>query len=312
MTSPNPPGSLSRRDFLRLGTGAAALATLATQSPAAPPAPARARIPSSGLEVTRVGLGTWQTFDAGSDSAKRAQLREVLRAFAAAGGNVIDTSPMYGSSPTVLGDLLRDTGLRDSFFLATKVWTSGREAGERQMQEQLAQLQTERVELMQIHNLVDWRTHLTTLRRWQESGRARHIGITHYARGAGDDLARIVRQEKLDFVQYALSLEEPAAADSLLQTCADHGVAFIANRPFAEGDAFARVRGKSLPPWAEELGIATWGHFLLKWILSHPEVTCTIPGTSNPARVTENVGAAAGPIPTPLQRDRMRAYWKSL
>ncbi len=301
---------MQRRDFLRVGAGAALLAT--TGRALSIDVPQRAVIPSSELTVTRVGLGTWQTFDAGADVKLRARLVEVLRAFAAGGGEVIDTSPMYGSSPAVLGDLARETGLHSRFFLATKVWTSGRAAGEAQMQEQLRLLRTDRVELMQVHNLVDWRTQLATLRRWQEQGRARHIGITHYLPGAAADLERIVRSEKLDCVQFALSLEEPLAAERLLGVCADRGVAFIANRPFAEGDAFDRVRGKALPPWAAELGIATWGHFLLKWILSHPEVTCTIPGTSNPARVAENLAAAHGPPLDATQRDRLASHWRTL
>lgn len=300
---------MNRRDFIRVGAGAALLATGRARSV---DVPARAVIPSSGLSVTRVGLGTWRTFDAGNDPALRARLAEVLRVFVAGGGEVVDTSPMYGSSPAVLGDLAHDTGLRNRLFLATKVWTPGRAAGEAQMEEQLRQLRTDRVELMQIHNLVDWRTHLATLRRWQETGRARHIGITHYTPGAADELERIVRTEKIDFVQFALSLEEPRAADRLLGACAERGVAFIANRPFAEGGAFDRVRGKELPPWATELGIATWGQFLLKWILAHPEVTCTIPATSNPARVAENLAASHGPALDTTQRARLAAHWRDL
>ncbi len=301
---------MNRRTFLRLGTGAALLAT--TGRARSGDVPQRAVIPSSGVTVTRVGLGTWRTFDAGNDPALRARLAEVLRAFAAGGGEVVDTSPMYGSSPAVLGDLTHENDLRDRLFLATKVWTSGRAAGEAQMEEQLRQLRTDRVELMQIHNLADWRTHLATLRRWQETGRARHIGITHYLPSAADDLERIVRAEKIDFVQFALSLAEPRAADRLLGACAERGVAFIANRPFAEGDAFDRVRGKELPPWAAELGIATWGQFLLKWILAHPEVTCAIPATTNPAHVTENLTAAHGPALDATQRARLRTHWRDL
>lgn len=301
---------MNRRTFLRLGTGAALLATTGRAVSAS--APARATIPSTGVTVTRVGLGTWRTFDAGNDPALRARLTEVLRAFVTGGGEIVDTSPMYGSSPAVLGDLARDTGLRDRLFLATKVWTSGRAAGEAQMEEQLRRLRTDRVELMQIHNLVDWRTHLATLRRWQEDGRARHIGITHYLPSAADDLERIVRSEKIDFVQFALSLEEPRAADRLLGACVERGVAFIANRPFAEGDAFNRVRGRELPPWAAELGIATWGQFLLKWILAHPEVTCAIPATTNPAHATENLAAAHGPALDAAQRTRLAAHWRGL
>ena len=301
---------MNRREFLRLGAGAALL-TAAGQARSVD-VPARAVIPSSGLSVTRVGLGTWRTFDAGRDPARRARLAEVLRVLVAGGGEVVDTSPMYGSSPAVLGDLAHDAGLRDRLFLATKVWTSGRDAGEAQLEEQLRRLRTDRLELLQVHNLVDWRTQLATLRRWQEAGRTRHIGITHYLPGAADELERIVRSERIDFVQFALSLEEPRAAGRLVGVCADHGVAFIANRPFAEGAAFGRVRGRELPPWAAELGIATWGQFLLKWILAHPGVTCTIPGTGDPAHMAENLAAARGPAPDASQRDRLAAHWRSL
>jgi aryl-alcohol dehydrogenase-like predicted oxidoreductase len=301
---------MNRRTFLRLGAGAALLT--ATGRARAADVPARAVIPSSGLSVTRVGLGTWRTFDAGGDPARRARLAEVLRTFVAGGGEVVDTSPMYGSSPAVLGDLARDAGLRSRLFLATKVWTSGRAAGEAQLEEQLRRLRTDRVELLQVHNLVDWRTQLATLRRWQEAGRTRHIGITHYLPGAADELERLVRTEKIDFVQFALSLEEPRAAERLLGVCADRGVAFIANRPFAEGAAFGRVRGRELPPWAAELGIATWAQFLLKWILAHPGVTCAIPATGNPAHAAENLAAARGPAPDAAQRDRLAAHWRSL
>ena len=301
---------MNRREFLRLGAGAALL-TAAGQARSVD-VPARAVIPSSGLSVTRVGLGTWRTFDAGRDPARRARLAEVLRVLVAGGGELVDTSPMYGSSPAVLGDLAHDAGLRDRLFLATKVWTSGRDAGEAQLEEQLRRLRTDRLELLQVHNLVDWRTQLATLRRWQEAGRTRHIGITHYLPGAADELERIVRSERIDFVQFALSLEEPRAAGRLVGVCADHGVAFIANRPFAEGAAFGRVRGREVPPWAAELGIATWGQFLLRWILAHPGVTCTIPGTGDPAHMAENLAAARGPAPDASPRDRLATHWRSL
>jgi diketogulonate reductase-like aldo/keto reductase len=301
---------MNRRTFLRLGTGTALLA--ATGRARSIDVPARAVIPSSGLSLTRVGLGTWRTFDAGRDPARRARLADVLRALTAGGGDIVDTSPMYGTSPAVLGDLARETGQHSRLFLATKVWTIGRTAGESQMEEQLRLLHADRVDLMQIHNLVDWRTQLATLRTWQEARRTRHIGITHYTPGAAEDLERIVRTEKLDFVQFALSLEEPRAADRLLKVCADHGVAFIANRPFAEGAAFRRVRGQALPAWARELGIATWAQFLLRWILAHPEVTCTIPGTGDPAHMAENLAAAHGSALDADQRARLAAHWRSL
>jgi diketogulonate reductase-like aldo/keto reductase len=303
---------LSRRDFLRLGTGAALAVACGVRADAqgAPMPLATSTIPSTGEKLPRLGLGTWQTFDVGPDAAARAQLAEVLREFVAAGAKLVDTSPMYGRAEQTLGDLTAEAGVRDRLFVATKVWTSGRAAGVAQMEESLRRLRTAQVELMQIHNLVDWRTHLATLREWKERGRTRLIGVTHYTSGALDDLARVVRSEPVDFVQYALSLDETEAAPDFLRLCADRGVAFIANRPFGGGGALARVRGKPLPAFAAELGITSWAQFLLKWVLSHPEVTCAIPGTSRPQHLRDNLQAARGPMPDAAQRAKMAAAWR--
>jgi diketogulonate reductase-like aldo/keto reductase len=272
---------------------------------------ATAAIPSSGERIPRVGLGTWQTFDAGSDRARLARLAETLRAFAEGGGTVLDTSPMYGSAERVLGDLVAETGLRERLFLATKVWTSGRARGETQMLESMALLRTRRVELMQIHNLLDWRTHLATLRAWKERGTFRYIGITHYARGAREELMRVLRAERVDFVQFALSLDEPDAARDLLPLCAERGVAFLANRPFGEGSALARVRNVPLPPVAADAGVTSWAQYLLAWTLSHAEVTCAIPGTSRPEHVRENLAVARRPLPDAALRARMATAWRA-
>lgn len=276
------------------------------------PAPQAARVPSSGESIPRVGLGTWRTFDVGHDRVRRARLAEVLRALVAGGGSVVDTSPMYGTSPAVLGDLVAETGLRDRLFLATKVWTSGDARGRDQIDGQFGALRAERIELLQVHNLSDWRTQLATLRKLREAGRIRYVGITHYLQSARNEMARAIRSEKLDFVQYPLSLEEPAAGGDFLKLCGDRGVAFIANRPFGEGGALSRVRGTPLPSWAGELGIESWAQYLLKWILSHPEVTCAIPGTSNPAHMAENLSAAHGAPLDSASRDRLAAHWRSL
>jgi diketogulonate reductase-like aldo/keto reductase len=303
---------MNRRDFIRLGAGSAALAC-GLRGEASPAVTlAESTIPSSGRRVARVGLGTWRVFDVGSDLTARARLVEVLRAFTAAGGDIVDSSPMYGSAESVLGDLAAETALREKLFFATKVWTSGEAAGLAQMEASLRKLRTSRVELMEVHNLLDWRTHLPNLRRWKEEGRIAHLGVTHYTAGALDDLARVVKAEQLDFVQYALSLEEPQAAGDFLKLCVDRGTAFIANRPFAEGAAFAKTRGQALPPWAAELGIASWAQFLLKWILAHPEVTCAIAGTSRVEHMTDNLGAARGPALGAADRNRLAAYWRGL
>jgi len=283
---------------------------MARTGPAAPEPLTRSVIPSTGRSIARVGLGTWRTFDVGEDASLRAVLSEVLRLFVAAGADVVDTSPMYGSSEAVLGDLLRDTGLRKKVFLATKVWTEGGAAGIAQMETSFRLLSSDRVELMQIHNLLDWRTHLKELRGMKESGEIGLLGITHYTADAIDELMRVVKAEKLDFVQFALSLEEPEAASRLLELCQERGVAFLANRPFGSGRAFRQAHGQALPPWAKEQGIDSWAQFLLKWVLSFPQVTCAIPGTSNPDHLRDNLKAAAGPLPDARTRARMSAFWK--
>jgi len=269
-------------------------------------------IPSSGERLPRIGLGTWRGFDVGDDAAARAELAEALQGFTSAGARLIDTSPMYQSSESVLGDLLVAARARERVFLATKVWTSGRDVGVRQMQDSLAKLRSDHVELMQIHNLLDWRTHIRTLRAWKDEGRTRYIGITHYQASAHDAVVRILRDEQVDFLQLNLSLDEPEAAPDILALCARRGVAFIANRPFGGGGAFSRVRGKALPPWASDYDIASWAQFLLKWVLSHEEVTVAIPGTSDPRHMADNLGAGRGRLPDARGRVRMAEVWRSL
>lgn len=295
---------MRRRDFLRVAAGGAAGLVFAQS---APPPLARAVIPASGQQIARVGLGTWQVFDVGADATRRAALAAVLAEFATAGGDVIDTSPMYGTSEEVLGDLLGAAGLRGKCFLATKVWIQGQAAGIAQMEDSLRKLRTPRVELMQIHNLVDWETQLKTLRAWKEHGRIRHLGLTHYAPGAAAELARVVRREQVDFVQYALSLEEREATQELLTLCADRGVAFLANRPFGGGGALGRLRGKPVPA----LGYDSWAQLLLAWVLSFPEVTCAIPGTSKVEHLRDNLNTARKPAPDVALRRKIEEAWKA-
>jgi diketogulonate reductase-like aldo/keto reductase len=271
-----------------------------------------AQIPSTGESIARIGLGTWQTFDVGADAARRATLSETLRVFLDGGGKLIDTSPMYGSSEAVLGDLLAAGRLHDRAFLATKVWTSGERAGADQMATSLRLLKAQKVELMQVHNLVDWRAHLRTMRRLKDEGRVKYIGITHYVQSAFDDVERVMRAEPLDFVQLNLSLEEPEAADRMLALCAERRVAFIANRPFGGGGSFSRVRARPLPGWAADYEIASWAQFMLKWILSHPQVTAAIPGTGNPDHMRDNLAGGRGRIPDQAARARMAAAWRAL
>jgi diketogulonate reductase-like aldo/keto reductase len=259
-----------------------------------------------------VGLGTWQVFDVAGDAQALGQARETLKVFVEGGGRMVDSSPMYGSAEQVTGQLAAELGARPRLFLATKVWTSGRQAGIRQMEESLRRLRVDRLDLMQVHNLVDVATHLATLKEWRTAGRIRYLGITHYHAGAHADLERLVGKGDVDFLQVNYSLAEPEADRRLLGAAAAAGVAVIVNRPFTEGTMFRRVKDRPLPAWAKEAGCASWAQFFLKWILAEPAVTCVIPGTRNPRHVADNLGALTGPLPDPALRRRMAEHFKSL
>ena len=269
-------------------------------------------IPKTGETIPAVGLGTWQAFDVAGDAAETAQAREALKALVDLGGRVIDSSPMYGSAESVSGQLADELRVKAKLFVATKVWTSGKQAGIRQMEDSMRKLRVERLDLMQVHNLVDAGTHLATLRDWKSAGRVRYLGVTHYHAGVHADLEKIIRPGDIDFVQVNYSLAEPEADRRLLAVAADSRTAVIVNRPFAEGSMFRRVKDKPLPDWATEIGCASWAQFFLKWILGHPFVTCAIPGTRNPKHVADNLGAASGPLPDEAMRRRMSVYFESL
>lgn len=298
----------SRRRLLQVAASCAAFAVLNKDTLAQKPALQERPIPRSKERLPVVGIGTWQTFDVGPQAPERAELAEVLRRFAGHGGRVLDSSPMYGQAERVVGDLTAELALRDKLFFATKVWTSGREAGIRQMEASLRLMRTDRMDLMQVHNLLDVATHAKTLREWKAAGRIRYMGITHYHAGAHADLERLLKTREWDFAQFNYSLAEPEAEARLLPACAALGVAVIVNRPFAEGALFRRVKGKELPAWAVELGCASWAQFFLKWILSHPAVTCAIPGTRRVAHLEDNVQAGIGRLPDPATRRRMAEY----
>ncbi|HEX8426609.1 aldo/keto reductase [Hymenobacter sp.] len=268
-------------------------------------------IPSSQQPLPVIGLGTWQTFDVRSTSAYP-PLQQTLATLHAAGGTVIDSSPMYGRAEEVVGDLTSQPEAPDAFFYATKVWTQGREAGIQQMEDSLRKLRRPSIDLMQIHNLVDWKTHLRTLRDWQAAGKVRYVGITHYTDAMHDELARILSSETLDFVQFNYSILDRHAEKRLLPVAAERGVATLINRPFTEGNLLLRVRGKALPGWAAELGITNWAQFLLKFLVAHPAVTCVIPGTSNPAHLADNLLAGEGELPDEATREKMAAYVRGL
>ena len=269
-------------------------------------------IPYSGEALPVVGVGTWQTFDVGGDTARRTELAEVLRVLFDAGGRVVDSSPMYGASESVVGELCAPLKLCAPLFMATKVWTRGREDGIRQMQRSIERMRAGRLDLMQVHNLVDVETHTKTLLAWKAEQRVRYIGVTHYTASAHDDVARALRTRQYDFVQINYSLDEPQSAGTVLSVAQQLGVAVIVNRPFVEGGLFRRTRGKPLPAWAAELGIASWAQYALKWIVSHPAVTCVIPGTGNPRHMRDNVAAGMGAMPDAAMRARMAGHYSSL
>jgi diketogulonate reductase-like aldo/keto reductase len=306
---------MTRREALRLiGTGVC-VATLTPPLPAqtTPNAPTGATplltrpIPSSGERLPVIGMGTWQTFDVGPAPAERAPLEAVLAAFAAGGGRVVDSSPMYGRSEDVAGELMEKQGLRPKLFVATKVWTAGRAQGIAQMRESMRKLRAQPVDLMQVHNLVDVDTHLATLRDWKQQGLVRFLGITHYTAGSHEAVARLVASQALDFIQINYSVGEREAEQRLLPLALERGVAVIINRPFAGGELLRRLRSKALPSWAAEIGGTSWAQLLLKFVISHPAVTCAIPATSRPEHMVDNLGAGRGPLPDPALRARIAA-----
>ncbi|MBA2352642.1 MAG: aldo/keto reductase [Burkholderiales bacterium] len=281
-------------------------------SSAAPPGILQRSIPRSGEQLPAIGLGTWQTFDVGDRANERTPLKEVLSQFVELGGRVIDSSPMYGKSESVAGDLAAELGVREKLFIATKVWTSGREAGIEQMTASMQRLRAQPIDLMQVHNLVDVETHLETLRRWKKAGRIRYLGVTHYRVDAFDELAALIQSEALDFVQLNYSIMTPAAEERLLPIAAANKTAVLVNRPFDGAAWFARTRGKPLPSWVGDFDCVSWAQFALKYILSNPAVTCAIPATSKPGHLMDNMRAGYGRLPDADTRQRMRAYASKL
>jgi diketogulonate reductase-like aldo/keto reductase len=262
-------------------------------------------IPSSGEKLPVIGLGTWRTFDVDLTSDNRRQLSDVLSLFIKLGGRVIDTSPMYGRAEEAIGDLAASLGMQDKFFLATKVWTRGQENGIRSMERSMVRLRAKKIDLMQVHNLVDVRTHLATLRQWKDQGRIRYIGITHYEAGAFGEMEKIMRSEKLDFIQINYSIMEREAEERILPLAQERGIAVLVNRPFGGGDLFDRVRSKSLPEWSAEFDSKSWAQFFLKWIIANQAVTCAIPATAKARHLEDNMQAGIGRFPDAKMRQRM-------
>lgn len=264
-------------------------------------------IPSSGEEIPVVGLGTWQTFDVGDDEEERAALRRVLRSFVELGGTVVDSSPMYGSSQEVLGDLATEIGLLDDVWIATKVWTRGEDDGREQMEESMAELRRSSIELMQVHNLVDVDVHLDTLEAWKARGRFRYIGLTTSSERQYDAMEALMDDDRLDFIQVNYSLAERESAERILPKARDRGIAVMLNRPFAGGRLFGRFADRPLPDWASEIDVSEWSQLFLKYVLSHPAVTVAIPATSDPEHLRENMGGGVGRLPDSDIRRRMEA-----
>lgn len=312
---------LARAAFLRLagaallGGTARAQTSATTNPPTGAPTSATAgtpgvrmharKIPATGEMLPVIGCGTWRTFDVGASPAARAPLARVLKVLFEAGGSVIDSSPMYGRSEGVVGDLLAEAGSRDKAFLATKVWTTGRQQGIDQMRQSLQRLRTDRIDLMQIHNLLDWQTHLATLKQWKTEGRIRLMGVTHYTEGAHGALEAVLQLGGFDFVQVDYAIDDRSVEERLLPFARDNGIAVMVNLPFGGGDLLRKLAGRKLPDWASEIGCTSWAQILLKFVLANPAVTCVIPGTSKPEHMRDNAQAGLGTYPDAKLLQRM-------
>jgi len=265
-------------------------------------------IPSSGEKIPAIGLGSWITFDIGSSGKEEAPLREVLKLFAESGGRVVDSSPMYGRSEAVIGKLAAELNLTEKLWFATKVWTNGEKKGRDQI-DNSTRLFQKAPTLLQVHNLLDYSTHIKTLRQLKEQGKIRYIGITHYVNSAHSEMARIIKTDKPDFIQIFVSIRNRVAENVLLPLAADNGVAVIINRPFETSDLFRAVGNAPLPPFAADWGIHSWAAFFLKYIVSNPHVTCVIPATSKPVHLKENMAACFDPLPDETTRKKMIDYF---
>jgi diketogulonate reductase-like aldo/keto reductase len=294
------------------GSAAALIFPISTEATGESSAMLTRTIPSSGEKVPVIGLGTWRAFDVDLSADVRKQLEDVLSTFVKLGGRVIDSSPMYGRAEDVIGQLTSALGIRDKVFLATKVWTEGKRSGIQSMERSMSLLHTNRIDLMQVHNLVDVNTQLATLQEWKQQGRIRYTGITHYESGALSDIEKLIRSQKFDFLQINYSLMEPEAEKRVLPLAQEHGVAVIANRPLGAGDLFGKVRSKPLPDWAAEFDCHSWAQFFLKWIVANPVITCAIPATDKLRHLEDNMLGGVGPLPDAKLRPRMAEFVSSL
>jgi diketogulonate reductase-like aldo/keto reductase len=305
---------MTRREAAKVigGTAAALVCPASAEAKGDSSAMLTRIIPSSGEELPVIGLGTWRAFDVDLTADVRRQLEEVLSRFVKLGGRIIDSSPMYGRAEEVIGELTSSLGIREKLFLATKVWTRGKDNGIKSMERSMALLRTNRIDLMQVHNLVDVNTQLATLQEWKQQGRIRYTGITHYESGALSEIEKLMRSEKFDFLQINYSLMEPEAEEHVLSLAQERGIAVIANRPFGAGDLFGKVRSKPLPDWAAELDCRSWAQFFLKWIIANPAITCAIPATDKPRHLEDNIQGGIGRLPDAKMRRRMTEFVSSL
>ena len=304
---------IARRRFLQQSAGltAAALSWPAWLS-AKELAPIKKAIPKTGEQLPVIGMGTSRTFDIGSDPKMRKQLAEVLQIFFDQGGALIDSSPMYGKAEQVTGDLLKTVNNKQNLFAATKVWTWGKDEGIAQMQRSSQRMGVKVFDLMQIHNLRDWEVQLETLKAWKAEGKVRYIGITTSHGRFHDELEVILENEPFDFVQLSYNIMNRTVEQRLLPIAKERGMATLVNRPFARGDLFGVVKGQALPDWARDIDVKSWGQFFLKFVVSHPAVTCAIPATSKPHHMLDNMGAGWGRLPDAAMRQRMIRYLESL
>ena len=296
---------LSRRDFLRLAGVALGSAILNPQCVLGfQDKMILRKIPRSGEALPAVGIGSYLTFDV-SDTSDLEHVREVMRLFTDLGGRLVDSSPMYGLAESVIGDVTADLGINQELFFATKVWTSGRDSGIQQAQQSMSRMRTKKLDLLQVHNLLDVDTHLKWLHEWKQAGKIRYVGVTHYDAGAFLALEKYVTSKQVDFVQLNYSMAEREAEDRMLPAAAASGTAVIVNRPFAQASLFDRVKGRPLPEWTSEFDASSWAQFFLKYILANPAVTCVIPATRSPKHLEDNMGAGMGKVPDQKTRQRM-------
>ncbi len=302
---------INRREFMGLA-GLLAAGLVLPNGTFAGPVQIRKAIPKTGEMLPAIGMGTSRTFDAIGNEKLLTTLQEVTQTFFDMGAGMIDSSPMYGSAQQVIGKLLPGIAKKANLFAATKVWVEGKEQGVKQMEISRQQWGIKSFDLMQIHNLIDWETHLETLKEMKNDGKIRYIGITTSHGRGHEELVEILTKQDFDFVQLSYNIGTRDVESPLLSIAKEKGIAVIVNRPYQRGGLFRQVKGKSLPPWAEEIDCTSWGQFFLKFVVSHPAVTCTIPATSKVKHMLDNMGAGKGELPTKNQRIKMVRYFESL